>query len=140
QAVAAFAYGTETVKQVDKIVGPGNDYVARAKKWVYGDVAVDMIAGPSEICVVADENANAAYVAADLLSQAEHDEAATSICVTTSEAFAEQVKIEVEKQLHSLYRHDFVKQSIHQNGKRIMTQNMSEAFAIVNYYAPEYLQ
>ena len=140
QAVAAFAYGTETVKQVDKIVGPGNDYVARAKKWVYGDVAIDMIAGPSEICVVADENANAAYVAADLLSQAEHDEAATSICVTTSEAFAEQVKIEVEKQLQTLDRYDIAKQSIEQNGKIIIAQTMNEAFAIVNDIAPEHLQ
>src|SRR5690625_4198300 len=92
QAVAAFAYGTETVKKVDKIVGPGNDYVARAKKWVYGDVAIDMIAGPSEICVVADETAKAEYVAADLLSQAEHDEEARPICITTSESLAEEIK------------------------------------------------
>src|SRR5699024_1331895 len=83
QAVAAYAYGTESVIKVDKIVGPGNKFVARAKKWVYGDVAIDMIAGPSEICVVADETAPAKYVAADLLSQAEHDEAARAICITT---------------------------------------------------------
>src|SRR5699024_2473754 len=98
QAVAAFAYGTETVNKVDKIVGPGNDYVARAKKWVYGDVTIDMIAGPSEICIVADETARAYYVAADLLSQAEHDEAETSICITTSRNFAQQIADEVKKQ------------------------------------------
>ena len=85
QAIAALAYGTETVQKVVKIVGPGNAYVARAKKWVFGDVAIDMIAGPSEICVVADESAVPSYVAADLLSQAEHDEQATAICITTSQ-------------------------------------------------------
>src|SRR5699024_11575408 len=91
-AVAAFAYGTETVQTVDKSVGPGNMFVARAKKWVYGDVAIDMIAGPSEICVVADEKAPAKYVAADLLSQAEHDEEARPICIKTSESLAEENK------------------------------------------------
>ena len=86
QAVAALAYGTESVRKVAKIVGPGNAYVARAKKWVFGDVAIDMIAGPSEICVVADETAVPSYVAADLLSQAEHDEQATAVCITTSQS------------------------------------------------------
>src|SRR5690625_2942809 len=99
QAIAAFAYGTETVQKVDKIVGPGNMFVARAKKWVYGDVAIDMIAGPSEICVVADETAPAKYVAADLLSQAEHDEEARPICITTSESLAEEIKQAVNEQL-----------------------------------------
>ena len=89
QAIAALAYGTETVRKVVKIVGPGNAYVARAKKWVFGEVAIDMIAGPSEICVVADDTAVPSFVAADLLSQAEHDERATAICITTSRAFAE---------------------------------------------------
>ena len=93
QAIAALAYGTETVRKVVKIVGPGNAYVARAKKWVFGDVAIDMIAGPSEICVVADDTAVPSYVAADLLSQAEHDERATAICITTSKAFAEAYKL-----------------------------------------------
>ena len=88
QAIAALAYGTETVRKVVKIVGPGNAYVARAKKWVFGEVAIDMIAGPSEICVVADDTAVPSFVAADLLSQAEHDERATAICITTSRAFA----------------------------------------------------
>src|SRR5699024_1188089 len=92
QAVAAFAYGTETVQAVDKIVGPGNMCCARAKKWVYGNVAIDMIAGQSEICVIAEEKAPAKYVAADLLSQAEHDEEARPICITTSESPAEEIK------------------------------------------------
>ena len=92
QAIAALAYGTETVQKVVKIVGPGNAYVARAKKWVFGDVAIDMIAGPSEICVVADETGIPRYVAADLLSQAEHDEQATAVCITTSQTFAEELQ------------------------------------------------
>jgi len=140
QAVAAFAYGTETVNKVDKIVGPGNDYVARAKKWVYGDVAIDMIAGPSEICIVADETARADYVAADLLSQAEHDEAATSICITTSRNFAQQIADEVKKQLALLERREIAGQSIQTNGKIIIVDTMEEAFALVNTIAPEHLQ
>src|SRR5699024_4729546 len=140
QAVAAFAYGTETIQKVDKIVGPGNDFVARAKKWVYGDVAIDMIAGPSEICVVADESANPAYVAADLLSQAEHDEAATSICVTTSEQIAEQIAEEVQKQLQTLERYDVAKASINTNGQVVIADDLTEAFDIVNLIAPEHLQ
>ena len=140
QAVAAFAYGTETIQKVDKIVGPGNDFVARAKKWVYGDVAIDMIAGPSEICVVADESANPAYVAADLLSQAEHDEAATSICVTTSEQIAEQIAEEVQKQLQTLERYDVAKASIDTNGQVVIADDLTEAFDIVNLIAPEHLQ
>lgn len=140
QAVAAFAYGTEAIPKVDKIVGPGNDFVARAKKWVYGDVAIDMIAGPSEICVVADESARADYVAADLLSQAEHDEAATSICITTSMSLAEQIKEEVEKQLTELDRREIAQASIGNNGQIIVVDNMKEAFTLVNDIAPEHLQ
>lgn len=140
QAIAAFAYGTETIKKVDKIVGPGNDFVARAKKWVYGDVAIDMIAGPSEICVLADESANPAYVAADLLSQAEHDEAARSICVTTSEKVAKQVAEEVAKQLQDLERYDVAKSSIDTYGQVVIAQDLREAFEIVNLIAPEHLQ
>ena len=140
QAVAAFAYGTETVEKVDKIVGPGNDYVARAKKWVYGDVAIDMIAGPSEICVVADETVRADYVAADLLSQAEHDEAATSICITTNKNIAKEIANEVEKQLTQLERRDVAQASIHNNGQIIIVETLEQAFYLVNEIAPEHLQ
>ena len=140
QAVAAFAYGTETVPKVDKIVGPGNDFVARAKKWVYGDVAIDMIAGPSEICIVADDSARANYVAADLLSQAEHDEAATAICITTSIRLAEQIKKEIDKQLAELERHEIAEASIENNGRIIIVRNLKEAFTLVNEIAPEHLQ
>lgn len=140
QAIAAFAYGTETVTKVDKIVGPGNDYVARAKKWVYGDVAIDMIAGPSEICIVADETARADFIAADLLSQAEHDEAATSICITMNKPFAEQIASEVTKQIALLERRDIASTSIKNNGKIIVANNLQEAFNLVNEIAPEHLQ
>lgn len=140
QAVAAFAYGTETVKKVDKIVGPGNDYVARAKKWVYGDVAIDMIAGPSEILVVADETAKPHFVAADLLSQAEHDEAAKAICVTTSPSLAEQIAIEVNKQLANLHRKEIATKSINDFGHIIVCEHLDEVFDIVNNIAPEHLQ
>ena len=140
QAVAAFAYGTETVQAVDKIVGPGNMFVARAKKWVYGDVAIDMIAGPSEICVVADETAPAKYVAADLLSQAEHDEKARPICITTSESLAEEIKQAVNKQLEALDRYEIAKVSIENQGVIIVVDQLSEAFELVNNIAPEHLQ
>lgn len=140
QAIAALAYGTETIEKVAKIVGPGNAFVARAKKWVYGDVAIDMIAGPSEICIVADQTAPPSFVAADLLSQAEHDESASSICVTTSIALAEQIIAEVEKQTNTLERKEIIIQSLKQNGKIIVTANLQEAFLIVNELAPEHLQ
>lgn len=140
QAIAAFAYGTETVVKVDKIVGPGNDYVARAKKWVYGDVAIDMIAGPSEICIVADETARVDYIAADLLSQAEHDEAAKAICITTSEALANQLVLEVNKQLAELSRREIAEASINQHGRIIIARTLKEAFHVVNEIAPEHLQ
>lgn len=140
QAIAAFAYGTQSVKKVDKIVGPGNDYVARAKKWVYGDVAIDMIAGPSEICIVADETARADYIAADLLSQAEHDEAAKAICVTTSESLANDIVLEVSKQLTNLSRRDIAEASIKNNGRIIIAETLEEAFTVVNDIAPEHLQ
>ena len=140
QAVAALAYGTETIDKVDKIVGPGNAYVARAKKWVYGDVAIDMIAGPSEICVVADEQAPANYVAADLLSQAEHDESASAICVTTSEKLAKEIQKEVMKQTAQLERKAIIEPSIEQNGKIIVAKTLAEAFDVVNEIAPEHLE
>lgn len=140
QAIAALAYGTETIEKVAKIVGPGNAFVARAKKWVYGDVAIDMIAGPSEICVVADETAPAKFIAADLLSQAEHDEQASSICITTSEQVANDVIIEIEKQTATLERKAIIEQSLKQNGKIIITDHLKQAFSIVNQIAPEHLQ
>lgn len=140
QAIAALAYGTETVQKVAKIVGPGNAYVARAKKWVFGDVAIDMIAGPSEICVVADETAVPRYVAADLLSQAEHDEQATSVCITTSRAFAEELRVEVEKQTALLDRKSIIEKSIADNGRIVLVDTLKEAFDLVNKLAPEHLQ
>lgn len=140
QAIAAFAYGTETVKKVDKIVGPGNDYVARAKKWVYGDVAIDMIAGPSEILVIADETARADFVASDLLSQAEHDEAAKAICITTSRTMAENIVKEVTKQLAQLERKEIAAQSIANYGQVIVCPDLDTAFEIANQIAPEHLQ
>ena len=140
QAIAALAYGTETVQKVVKIVGPGNAYVARAKKWVFGDVAIDMIAGPSEICVVADESAVPSYVAADLLSQAEHDERATAICITTSQSFAEALQSEVRKQIDQAERKTIIEQSITDNGRIIVVDSLAEAFVLVNELAPEHLQ
>src|SRR5699024_68694 len=118
----------------------GNDYVARAKKWVYGDVAIDMIAGPSEILVLADETARADYVAADLLSQAEHDEAAKALCVTTSEELAQEIKRSVDEQLKELERYDIAKASIDAHGQIIVVDSMEEAFIVVNEIAPEHLQ
>ena len=140
QAVAAYAYGTESVIKVDKIVGPGNKFVARAKKWVYGDVAIDMIAGPSEICVVADETAPAKYVAADLLSQAEHDEAARAICITTQQSLADEIKKEVTSQLKKLDRVDIAQASIDNHGVIIVVDALDKAFELVNEIAPEHLQ
>ena len=140
QAIAALAYGTETIPNVDKIVGPGNAYVARAKKWVYGDVAIDMIAGPSEICVVADETAPADFIAADLLSQAEHDEDASSICVTFSEELAIKIQNEINLQLEQLERKEIAAASIQGNGKIILADSIDEALNLVNRIAPEHLQ
>lgn len=140
QAIAALAYGTETVEKVVKIVGPGNAFVARAKKWVFGDVAIDMIAGPSEICVVADETAPPRFIAADLLSQAEHDEQASAKCITTSRRLAEEVKVEIDRQTVTLTRKDIIKKSLEQNGKIIIAENLDEAFSLVNKIAPEHLQ
>ncbi|MCG7335683.1 histidinol dehydrogenase [Sporosarcina sp. ACRSM] len=140
QAIAALAYGTETVQKVMKITGPGNAFVARAKKWVFGDVAIDMIAGPSEICVVADDSAVPEFVAADLLSQAEHDERATAICVTTSKAFAEALQQEVVAQIEQADRKAIIEQSITDNGRIILVNSLEEAFQFVNELAPEHLQ
>lgn len=140
QAIAALAYGTETVKKVVKITGPGNAFVARAKKWVYGDVAIDMIAGPSEICVVADDSAVPEFVAADLLSQAEHDERATAVCVTTSKSFAEALQKEVVKQTEQADRKGIIEVSIADNGRIILVDSLEEAYDFVNQLAPEHLQ
>ncbi|MFJ7934659.1 histidinol dehydrogenase [Sporosarcina sp. NPDC096371] len=140
QAIAALAYGTETVEKVVKITGPGNAYVARAKKWVFGDVAIDMIAGPSEICVVADDTALPEFVAADLLSQAEHDERATAICVTTSPAFAEALQQQVAEQIERADRKDIIQTSIRDNGRIVLVDSLDEAFQFVNELAPEHLQ
>ena len=140
QSIAALSYGTETVPKVYKIVGPGNIYVAMAKKMVYGEVAIDMVAGPSEILIIADESANAANIAADLLSQAEHDKLASSVLVTTSEILTENVKVELEKQLKLLPREETARESINNNGRIIITKTLDEAINISNEIAPEHLE
>ncbi len=140
QAVAALAYGTETVPKVDKIVGPGNAYVAEAKKQVFGQVAIDMIAGPSEILVLADGTCDPGFVAADLLSQAEHDKNASAVLVTDSEELAEAVAREIDEQLKSLPRREIASASIENNGKIIVTENLKDAVDVVNEIAPEHLE
>lgn len=140
QAVAALAYGTETVPRVDKIVGPGNAFVAEAKRQVFGKVSIDMIAGPSEILVVADSTCEAAFVAADLLSQAEHDKMASAVLVTDSYEFAEAVQDEIEKQLAELPRQEIARTSIDNNGKIIVADDLMLAIDIANEIAPEHLE
>ena len=140
QAIAALAYGTETVPKVDKIVGPGNAYVAEAKRQVFGRVAIDMIAGPSEILVVADETATPAFVAADLLSQAEHDALSSAVLITDSMALAQQVSAEVERQLKTLPREAIARVSIETNGKIIVTSDLLCAIDVSNELAPEHLE
>ncbi len=140
QAVAALAYGTETVPKVDKIVGPGNIYVALAKKLLYGVVDIDMVAGPSEILVIADETSNPAWVAADLLSQAEHDELAGAFCVTPSFETALKIKQEVEKQLATLERKEIAQKSIENWGTIFVVENLEEACKLANLIAPEHLE
>ena len=140
QAVAAVAYGTDSVPKTDKIVGPGNIYVAAAKKLVYGIVDIDMIAGPSEILIIADKTANAKYIAADLMSQAEHDILASSILVTDSEELVNQVNTELEKQMKNLSRREIIKQSLIDFGGCILCDNIDEAINIANDIAPEHLE
>lgn len=140
QAVAALAYGTKTVPAVDKIVGPGNAFVAEAKKQVFGKVGIDMIAGPSDICVVADETCNARIVAADLLSQAEHDRLATAVLITTSAELAKNVSDEIERQLAVLPREEIARVSVENNGKIIIADDMVQAMDIANRVAPEHLE
>lgn len=140
QAIAALAYGTESIPKVDKIVGPGNAFVAEAKKQVYGTVSIDMIAGPSEILVIADSKSNPAHVAADLLSQAEHDKLASAVLVTDSEELAQKVSDELEKQIPLLLRSDIARTSIDNNGKIIIADNIRDVIAISNEIAPEHLE
>lgn len=140
QAIAALAYGTESIPKTDKIVGPGNIYVALAKKAVYGHVSIDSVAGPSEILVVADESANPRYVAADLLSQAEHDELASAILVTTSMELAEKVSVEIEQFLKTLSRADIIRKSLDQYGYILVSDTMDEAVDTANEIASEHLE
>lgn len=140
QAVAALAYGTQTVPKADKIVGPGNAFVAEAKRQVFGKVSIDMIAGPSEILIVADKTCNPCYVAADLLSQAEHDRLASAVLVTDSEELAIDVQAEIEVQLKKLERFEIARESIDNNGKIIVAETLEKAVDIANEIAPEHLE
>ena len=140
QAVAALAYGTESIPKVDKIVGPGNAFVAEAKKQVFGLVSIDMIAGPSEILVIADGKSNPVHVAADLLSQAEHDKLASAVLVTDSAELAEAVSAELEKQIPLLPRAEIARASIDNNGKIIVAENLMQGIEISNEIAPEHLE
>jgi len=140
QAVAALAYGTATIPKVDKITGPGNIYVATAKKLVFGQVGIDMIAGPSEILVISDGSGTPAHIAADLLSQAEHDELASSILITTERSFGEQVALEVEQQLSGLSREAIARESWEKYGAIIVAGSLDEAIAFSNRIAPEHLE
>ena len=140
QAIAALAYGTEEIPKVDKIVGPGNIYVATAKKLLYGIVDIDMIAGPSEILVLADNKANPKYIAADLMSQAEHDRLASAILVTTSESVADSTIEEIEKQIKSLSRREIIEASLSDYGAIIICDTKNQACEIANRLAPEHLE
>jgi len=140
QAIAALAFGTESVKKVDKIVGPGNIFVALAKKSVYGHVNIDSVAGPSEILVIADESADPVFVAADLLSQAEHDELASAVLITTSDKLAKEVQKEVESQTARLERKDIINKSVESYGAVIVTKTIEEACELSNHIAPEHLE
>ena len=140
QAIAALAFGTETIPRVDKITGPGNIFVTLAKKEVYGHVDIDMLAGPSEILIVADESADPVYTAADMLSQAEHDPLASSIVITNSEKLARQVAIEAENQLQKLPRQEIARASIERNGLIVIADNMQQALRFANTSAPEHLE
>lgn len=140
QAVAALAYGTETIPKVDKIVGPGNIYVATAKRLVYGVVDIDMVAGPSEILILADQTADPAYLAADLMSQAEHDPLASAILLTDTEEIARQTVAEIERQLPTLSRADIIRQSLSNYGAILICRDMDEAVDFANQLAPEHLE
>ena len=140
QAIAALAYGTKSVPKVDKIVGPGNQYVATAKRLVYGDVDIDMVAGPSEIVIVSDESTPPSFVAADLISQAEHDEMALAILITTTAAYGKKVKKEVGRQLSSLKRRKVASVSLNRRGAILIVKNLEQAMRLVNRIAPEHLE
>ncbi|MFA5074210.1 MAG: histidinol dehydrogenase, partial [Nitrospirota bacterium] len=140
QAIAAMAYGTASIPKVDKIVGPGNIYVATAKRYVFGQVDIDMIAGPSEIVVIADQTADSVFVAADLLSQAEHDELASAILITPSRELAQKVDAEIELQLATLGRKEIIRKSLDRFGAIIITSSLEDAADISNSLAPEHLE
>jgi histidinol dehydrogenase len=140
QAIAALAFGTQTVPHVDKITGPGNKYVAAAKKLVFGAVGIDSIAGPSEVMIIADESARADFIAADLLAQSEHGEDASALLITTSDALAQAVTGEIDRQAESLSRRAIVRQSLADYGAIVLVDDMDEACAIVNELAPEHLE
>jgi histidinol dehydrogenase len=140
QAVAALAYGTESIRRVDKITGPGNAYVAAAKRMVFGDVGIDSLAGPTELVILADETADPAFLAADMIAQAEHDEAALAILITTSSAIAQGVEREVELQLGGLPRATIARQSLETNGAIILVASLREAVDLANSIAPEHLE
>lgn len=140
QAVAAMAYGTESVPKADKIAGPGNVYVAEAKRQVFGQVAIDMIAGPSEILIIADGNNNPEYLAADMLAQSEHDRLASAILITDSKSLAESVSASIESQIVKLARHDIARSSIDDNGRIILVEDLNEAVRLANDIAPEHLE
>lgn len=140
QAIAALAYGTETIRRVDKICGPGSIYVTLAKKVVMGDVGIDMLAGPSEIVVLADENASAQFIAADILAQAEHDAKASAFLITISEQLAEEVKHELEQQLLELSRKEIISKSLKENGRIFILDSLEIALKLVNALAPEHLE
>jgi len=139
-AIAAAAYGTDTIPKADKIVGPGNIYVATAKRMVYGEVDIDMVAGPSDILIIADETANPKYVAADLMSQAEHDELASAILITTSEKLIAETEAEIERQLTYLSRKEIIVKSLEDYGAAVCVESLDDAFAISNSIAPEHLE
>lgn len=140
QAVAAMAYGTESIEQVDKIVGPGNIFVATAKRLVFGTVDIDMFAGPSEVLVIADEKADPAYVAADFMSQAEHDPIAASVLVTTSKKLVDGVRAEIEKQIKTLSRADIIEKSLLAYGSAVIVDSLGEAAKVSDTIAPEHLE
>jgi histidinol dehydrogenase len=140
QAIAALAFGTESIPKVDKIVGPGNQYVAAAKRVVYGEVDIDMVAGPSEIVIVSDESTPPSFVAADLISQAEHDEMAMAILITTSEAFGREVTKEIKRQLSSLKRRRVASASLRRRGALLVVKDLEQALKLVNRIAPEHLE
>ena len=140
QAVAGLAYGTETLPKVDKITGPGNVYVAEAKRQVFGEVAIDMVAGPSEILIIADGDNSPAFLAADMLAQAEHDVFASSILITDSQALAENVRAEIERQISALSRGDIARKSVDNMGRIVVVGELEEAVSIANNYAPEHLE